>query len=126
MAISQKSFERRIGRFRIDRHLIDNRPEDVLRLLRDILIVRAELSYEYDAIEYVGISEQFASVPEGCITPEYFIEEQVETEEVHTMDAPTPKIVVTNRTRRFVPVDPSLRGRMPSADAPHMEVAEVW
>ena len=126
MAISKKSSERRIGRFHIDRHLIDNQPEDVLRLLRDILIVRAEMRYDRDAIEYVGISENFAPVPEGCITPEYYIEEEVERTPLDSIDG-TREVIVTSRTRRFVPYDEKLRSQMPDApDRPHMEIADTW
>lgn len=53
---------RRPGLFRIKRDLIRTAPDAVLHALRDVLVVRAEMLYAFDAIEYHGYSMHFEPV----------------------------------------------------------------
>jgi hypothetical protein len=36
--------------------------------------VRAEMRWEYDAIDYIAMSDQFDPVPEGMMVPTYQVE----------------------------------------------------
>lgn len=64
----------RIGRFSISRSIIDRHPVVACKLLRDIVIVRAELNYATDAVEYTGLSEKFDLVNRFGLPPQYLIE----------------------------------------------------
>ena len=64
---------RKLGRARISCDMIDrepNRVAEVFSLLK-FVPVRAECLHYSDEIEYVAISERFATVPFGQIIPEY-------------------------------------------------------
>ena len=64
---------RRLGTFKISRYMIENNPKIVKRVMSECIIVRAELSYVMDAIEYTAISDWFDEVQEGHIPMEYRI-----------------------------------------------------
>ncbi len=61
---------RRLGAFSIDESLIRKHPEAALTILRDVLVVRAEMHYG-GRIEYEGLSEHFAICDEGLRPPRY-------------------------------------------------------
>jgi len=61
-----------LGRFAIPRRMIQLDVNAVMDLLSDMVVVRAELIYASDAIEYIAISHKyFAEVPEGSSPPIY-------------------------------------------------------
>ena len=49
----------RLARFRVPEELVRMCPESVLDAMKDVLIVRAELLFATNAIEYVGMCERF-------------------------------------------------------------------
>lgn len=67
--------KRRVGRFLINRDLIDNRSGEIVEMFHalKILVVRAEMRYESNSIEYVGISPSFEDIGQGFEAPLYFI-----------------------------------------------------
>lgn len=66
--------DRRIGKFTISRHIVDECPDVARAVLRDVLIVRAEAMWHMDRIEYVGAHPAFAAKPDGEMPPEYMPE----------------------------------------------------
>jgi hypothetical protein len=48
----------RIGRFRISRELIRRNPAELLPLFAEMVVVEAQMRWEYDSIEYVALSER--------------------------------------------------------------------
>ncbi len=63
---------RNIGKFSIPRFLIDTSPEEVALALSVMVVLRAEMQYHTDSIEYVAhCPEHFAEVAEGSLTPSY-------------------------------------------------------
>ena len=63
--------DRRLGRFKIAKEVIDRYPLQATSVLSNIIIVRAEYMFEDDAIHYVGISSNFYPVKLGMTIPEY-------------------------------------------------------
>lgn len=61
----------RRGLFLISRELLEDAPAIVKRVLSDVIVVRAELRWDLDAIEYVAICDKFDECPEGELTPPY-------------------------------------------------------
>jgi hypothetical protein len=45
--------------------MIDECPEQVRVALRDVIVLRAEMIYHADRIEYVGVHPSFAVKPDG-------------------------------------------------------------
>lgn len=56
---------RNIGKFSVAWEVIDRWPEDVIKGLEGVLILRAESIHHRQAIEYVGIHPDFEPVPIG-------------------------------------------------------------
>lgn len=61
----------RIGKFYIDLHLIENKPERLEDVFRRCIVVRAEMLYHKRAIEYTALCYDFAPVPPNVTLPEY-------------------------------------------------------
>ena len=64
-------FKRRLGKFYIDTALIESSPGTVFEILSTVIVVRAEMRWDMDAIEYIGISHSFECLPCGRRVPEY-------------------------------------------------------
>lgn len=65
---------RRLGRFYITHDLLKQEPEAIREhVLAKMVIVRAELLWERNAIEYVAMSELFDLLPWYHTAPEYGI-----------------------------------------------------
>ena len=62
---------RRLGKFWIRGDVIAESPSDVMKIMGQCVIIRAEHLYASDAIEYIAYSPQFATVKEGEIAPTY-------------------------------------------------------
>jgi len=62
---------RRLGTFRIARKVIEDNPDAVLEVMRQLIVVRCEMMWDSDALCYVAISESFDVVPHGQIAPAY-------------------------------------------------------
>jgi hypothetical protein len=71
---------RRLGRFLIQKDLIDKRSGEILEMFSTlkILVVRAEALYAQDAIEYVGISPVFDEVESNLMVPTYYIKAETD------------------------------------------------
>lgn len=63
----------RIGRFYISRSLIDSDPTAVQRIMARCIVVRAEILWHRDDIEYVAISGLFEKNSYHLVAPEYRI-----------------------------------------------------
>lgn len=63
----------RIGRFRINRKLILRNTDELLPLFSEMVVVEAQMRWEYDAIEYVALSKRFEKQPQGVTAPMYKI-----------------------------------------------------
>lgn len=61
----------RVGIFYVDRELIKSSPESARALLKDMLIVRAELIFTRDAVEYVAYCPHFEPTNDQLQTPLY-------------------------------------------------------
>lgn len=62
---------RRIGKFNIDRHIIDNSPHDAVASLEGCIVLRAECMAHTGMYEYFAIHPDFEEVPVGMMIPEY-------------------------------------------------------
>ena len=63
---------RQLARFRVDERLVRDNPKEIAEVfaMLQFLPVRAECLFAERRIEYVGISERFAEVPEGQMVPD--------------------------------------------------------
>lgn len=97
-----------IGRFGISDDIIMDDPEVAMRVLANIIVVRAERRYETNSIEYVGVGDCFSPVPDGSITPEYDVHINIthDTMDISTIGAPVHKVV----TGRHIDVQFTLKG----------------
>ena len=70
-AVDLPQLVRRLGRFRVSEHLVKTRPEEVMKVMAECLVVRCELRYETMTFDYVAISRHFEEVPDYQISPTY-------------------------------------------------------
>lgn len=70
---------RRLGKFTINRELIHLRPTLVQLILRDIIIIKAEMLFHIDAIEYTGLSDHFKFIEDHEL-PLYYLAEYDSTD----------------------------------------------
>lgn len=61
----------RLGKFYIDKDLIENNFEEVQKIMSKVVVVRAEMLYQSNSIEYMAISKDFDEVSEGKEIPTY-------------------------------------------------------
>lgn len=64
---------RNIGTFSIPRRMIDGDKEILLELFAGMIVVRAELRFDTDAIEYTAISDKFEPVDINRAAPHYSV-----------------------------------------------------
>ena len=64
---------RRIGSFSIPRKLIERDPVSVRSVMASCVIIRAELMWQHDAVEYTALSPCFDEVPDECVPIDYTI-----------------------------------------------------
>ena len=65
---------RRIGRFMIDRQLMEEWPDTVRLLWSGLIPLRVEQLYHKDAFECIAEGEPFAEIQEGMEAPTYCVE----------------------------------------------------
>lgn len=65
--------DNRIGRFSISRQMIERDPATVRAVMGRCIIVRCEMLYAFDHLEYMAISPDFYEVEEGSVIPEYAV-----------------------------------------------------
>ena len=71
---------RHIGRFAISRQMLHNNFGEVQELMKEVVVVRAEMMYISDCVEYTAISPTyFRAVPEGEMAPGYHVMQNTET-----------------------------------------------
>lgn len=71
---SLKSIRQRIGSFRVSRDVFESADIDVLfGIMSQVIIVRCDMDYANDCLNYVGISKHFEEVCQGCVHPEYMV-----------------------------------------------------
>lgn len=75
---------RRLGRFYIDRALIERQPDVAQAIMARCIVIRCELIYERDQFEYTAISSDFAALPGHVTAPRYNVR--------ITMTAGVPKV----------------------------------
>lgn len=68
---SAYAFDRRRGRFSIDASLAREFNTGAKRVMGLCIIVRAELMFNTDRIEYHALSERFRQLAENEVIPEY-------------------------------------------------------
>lgn len=73
----------RIGKFRISRELILDRPDIALEIMSKVIVTRCELMFHSDYFEYTAVSPIFDVVPVGFMAHEYSINYNPEIEEVN-------------------------------------------
>lgn len=66
------NMKNRIGKFSVDRSLIETSPEVLMKLMSHCIVVRCELMYD-NVFEYVAISPEFDVVPVGQFAPHYHV-----------------------------------------------------
>jgi len=65
---------RHMGRFAIPREMVFHNLDEVMRLMKDMLVIRAEMMMMTDCVEYTAISPKyFRSLAEGEVAPGYDI-----------------------------------------------------
>jgi len=64
----------RRGQFDIPMDTIHFNPELARAIQAEVLIVRAEIRYDRDALEIIGLGEYFDRVPPGSPTPEFTVQ----------------------------------------------------
>jgi hypothetical protein len=57
---------KRYGTFSISRKMIQEYPKMVMRLMSNVIIVKASADYYTDSVRYYAYSEHFDLVAEGC------------------------------------------------------------
>ena len=62
---------KRIGKFQIMTHNIEDHPEMVQEIMSKVIVVRCEQRYDTDSIHYTAISDHFEDVELGKMIPEY-------------------------------------------------------
>ena len=62
---------RKAGRFSISFDGINTDHEFVRQVMKEVIIIKAEIFYYMDAIEYTAISKHFDEVEQGSVIPEY-------------------------------------------------------
>jgi len=62
---------RRLGRFKIEVDLIENKLDLVKIVLDEIVVVEAEFHFDDQCVHYLGISDKFKEVEEGNMAPHY-------------------------------------------------------
>ena len=62
---------RRIGRFAMSRQLVERDPETARAVMGRVIVVRCEMMYETDTLEYMALSPDFDEVPQNKIAPSY-------------------------------------------------------
>ncbi len=61
-----------IGCFKISIDMIEQHPNEIMKIMENMIIVRAECLYVDDAIQYQGISDKyFDIVGIGSVVPDY-------------------------------------------------------
>ena len=63
--------DRRLGIFRIPLDMINEHPDYCREVLSGCIVLRAEMRWDLDAIEYFAINDAFETVPLECIAREY-------------------------------------------------------
>lgn len=63
--------DKRIGRFAMSRQIVERDPKTARAIMGRCIVVRCEMMYAHDTLEYVALSPDFDEVPNGVITPEY-------------------------------------------------------
>jgi len=61
----------RFGRFHIARGYINDYPDEVLVIMARCIILRAEVLWTPDVVEYVAISQEFEKATPNCDPPFY-------------------------------------------------------
>ncbi len=74
--------KQRVGNFRVRRTLIEQAFDEFMKIMGQMIIVRAELVYDRDAFEYTAISPLFEIVPESETPPEYTFETRIDNGEL--------------------------------------------
>lgn len=69
--MGNNTMPRRVGRFRITRAFVIDGDVGVRRIMSQCIIVRAEMIFIADVIEYEAISWRFREISEGEVLPEY-------------------------------------------------------
>lgn len=62
---------RRIGCFAMSRQLVEHDPETARSVMGRCIVVRCEMMYAHDTLEYIALSPDFDEVLEGSIVPKY-------------------------------------------------------
>ena len=62
---------RRFGRFYIYFDSIENDCEFVRQIMGEVIVLKTEVLFHMDSMEYVAISKHFDEVEDGIVIPEY-------------------------------------------------------
>lgn len=62
---------KRIGRFAMSTQLVERDPETARAIMGRCIVVRCEMMYAYNTLEYMALSPDFDEVHQGDIVPEY-------------------------------------------------------
>ena len=65
--------DKRLGKFTLYREEIENYPDNVRLVMKEVIVVRAEYMWDRECIEYTAISDQFSPIPPAEYPPEYRI-----------------------------------------------------
>ena len=63
--------DRRIGRFALSAELVKRDPETARRIMGRCIVVRCEMMFEYNTLEYVALSPDFDEIERGMMSPVY-------------------------------------------------------
>ncbi len=62
---------KQVGQFAIATIMIETRPEDVLKLFQDVIILQATMADDGSVIQYMGISKHFRELLLDATVPMY-------------------------------------------------------
>jgi len=66
--------DNRIGKFTLNRHMVDECPDQARAVLRDMLVLRAEAMWHRNEIEYIAAHPAFETLGLNAEPPKYVAE----------------------------------------------------
>lgn len=71
VGLERPRYERRLGRFALSRMMIERDQETARAIMGRCIIVRCEMMYESNTLEYLALSPDFDELQQGMMAPAY-------------------------------------------------------
>ena len=69
--LERPRYDRRIGRFALSRLIVERDQETARAIMGRCIVLRCEMMYHMNALEYIAMSPDFDEIEQGMIAPEY-------------------------------------------------------